>query len=198
MNDKNFLKNKIIKGGKGNKSKKGKVIDFASQIFVVIFIFALLTFAYTSFTYNKNNVEVPISEFASMISKGDIKSISVEGDKVISLKDDNTEVISKKETGVSILDTLKNYGVKEETLSQISVEVKGESGASFWLSMLPVFLPILFLILMIWWLARGIKGANVQALSFGQSKAKIIYPDDTKNKILFKDKTIILYYQDAW
>jgi cell division protease FtsH len=40
---------------------------------------------------------------------------------------------------------------------------------------------------MIWYLARGIKGANVQALSFGQSRAKIIYPDDTKEKITFKD-----------
>jgi cell division protease FtsH len=40
---------------------------------------------------------------------------------------------------------------------------------------------------MIWWLARGIKGANVQALSFGQSRAKIIHPDDTKERITFKD-----------
>ncbi len=171
----------------GKKTKKGKVVDFASQIFTVIFVFAVLIFIYTSVSSSKNIKTIPISEFAISVNKGEIKSVTVEGDSVSAEKIDKTQVVSKKETGVSVLETLKNYGVSTTTLSIVTVNVKGESGSSFWFSMIPIFLPILFLIFMIWWLARGIKGANVQALSFGQSRAKIIYPDDTKNKILFKD-----------
>jgi cell division protease FtsH len=77
--------------------------------------------------------------------------------------------------------------VSSSTLATTTIIVSSERGLSFWGSLIPIILPILFLGFMIWWLARGIKGANVQALSFGQSRAKVIYPDDTKEKIMFKD-----------
>ena len=36
-------------------------------------------------------------------------------------------------------------------------------------------------------LMRGVKGMNSQALSFGATRAKIIDPNDEKNKVTFKD-----------
>jgi cell division protease FtsH len=96
-------------------------------------------------------------------------------------------VETKKEQGASALSVLSLYGVSSTTLATTTVTVKTERGLSFWGTLLPILLPVIFLALMIWWLGRGIKGANVQALSFGQSRAKIIYPDDTKEKVLFKD-----------
>jgi cell division protease FtsH len=49
--------------------------------------------------------------------------------------------------------------------------------------MIPIFLIIFF----IWFLSRQVKGAGVQAFSFGQSKARIIDPNDQSQKVTFKD-----------
>lgn len=189
MANKNILKN--IREGARNKKDKGvkknKWAEFSQHIFTALFIFFFLIFGYSLISSNRETKVIPVSEFVSLVNKGEIVTLSVEGDKVSATKVDKTKVSTKKESSVSILETLKNYGVSTTTISNISVTVSGESGLSFWLSFLPVILPIFFLIFMIWWLARGIKGANMQALSFGQSRAKVIMPDDTKDKILFKD-----------
>jgi len=47
--------------------------------------------------------------------------------------------------------------------------------------------PLLFLGIIIWFFTRSVKGAGMQALNFGNSKARMIDPDDTANKVTFKD-----------
>ena len=39
----------------------------------------------------------------------------------------------------------------------------------------------------IWFLTRQVKGAGMQAFTFGQSKARIIPPNDKKQRVTFKD-----------
>ncbi|MCB9820843.1 ATP-dependent zinc metalloprotease FtsH [Candidatus Nomurabacteria bacterium] len=48
-------------------------------------------------------------------------------------------------------------------------------------------LPILFVVFLIWMLSKQVKGAGMQAFSFGQSKARITNPNDPKNRVTFKD-----------
>ena len=48
---------------------------------------------------------------------------------------------------------------------------------------MPVFLIVFF----IWFLSRQVKGAGMQAFSFGKSKARIIDPNDQSQKVTFKD-----------
>jgi cell division protease FtsH len=48
-------------------------------------------------------------------------------------------------------------------------------------------MPIVFLAFFIWFLSRQVKGAGMQAFTFGQSKARIIDPNDKGQKITFKD-----------
>jgi cell division protease FtsH len=164
-----------------------KVQSFSQQIVGVFIIFMVFVWGYSLFSEKKATPTIPLSSFAQMVNEQKIISITVEGDKLIGDKADKTSVISKKETGVSILEALKTYGVSSSTLATTTILVSSERGLSFWGSIIPIVLPIFFLGFMIWWLARGIKGANVQAMSFGQSRAKIIYPDDTKEKVTFKD-----------
>ncbi len=164
-----------------------KVQSFSQQLFGAFIIFMFLVWGYSIFSEKKTTPTIPLSSFAELVNQQQIISITVEGDALTGEKIDKTKVISKKETGVSILEALKIYGVSTSTLATTTITVSSERGLSFWGSLIPIILPILFLGFMIWWLARGIKGANVQALSFGQSRAKVIYPDDTKEKIMFKD-----------
>ncbi|HBA45777.1 TPA: cell division protein FtsH [Candidatus Nomurabacteria bacterium] len=58
----------------------------------------------------------------------------------------------------------------------------------FWLlNILPFLLPIFFILIFFWYISRQVKGAGMQALSFGQSKARITDPNDKNNKVTFKD-----------
>ncbi len=170
-------------------AKKGEKTppSFSNQLLGAFIIFMCLVWGYSIVTEKKATPAVPLSEFAAMVKSSDITSIEVKGDTLTGVKKDDTKVETKKEVGASVLTTLNAYGVSSTTLASTTVAIKNDRGLSFWGSLVPIILPILFLGLMVWWLGRGIKGANMQALSFGQSRAKIIYPDDTNQKVTFKD-----------
>lgn len=183
---KNTVKN-TAKGGIASVTKGAKAPSFSQQLMWVFVIFLFLTWGYSFVTSNKKLETIPLSQFATLVKNAQITSITVEGDSLTGKKTDGTSVLSKKENGASVFGTLNTYGVSSSTLASTTIIVQNDRGLSFWGSLIPIILPILFLAFMIWWLARGIKGANMQALSFGQSRAKIIHPDDTKERITFKD-----------
>lgn len=178
---------KSVKDVSQKMSTAKKVQGFSQQLLGAFIMFMFLVWGYSIFSEKKATPTIPLSQFAQLVNSQQITTITVEGDALTGEKIDKSKVISKKETGSSVLETLKVYGVSTSTLATTTILVASEKGFAFWGSLIPIILPILFLGFMIWWLARGIKGANVQAMSFGQSRAKIIYPDDTKEKILFKD-----------
>jgi cell division protease FtsH len=164
-----------------------KVGGFSQQLFGTFIVFLFLAWGYSLFQNHGATETVPLSQFAKMVSEQKITAITVEGDTLVGTKTDSGTVTSKKESGASVLDTLRNYGVSTSTIASTTVTVKSERGLSFWGSLIPIVLPIVFLAFMIWWLGRGIKGANMQALSFGQSRAKMIHPDDSRQKVTFAD-----------
>jgi cell division protease FtsH len=164
-----------------------KPASFSQQLLGAVIIFMCLSWGYSILTEKKVTPSVPLSQFAQLVNARQITSITVEGSSLTGQKIDGTKVTTKKEDGASVFSTLAAYGVSSSTLATTTISISSDRGLSFWASLIPIILPILFLGFMIWWLARGIKGANVQALSFGQSRAKVIYPDDTKEKVLFKD-----------
>ncbi|MBI3074629.1 MAG: ATP-dependent zinc metalloprotease FtsH, partial [Parcubacteria group bacterium] len=55
------------------------------------------------------------------------------------------------------------------------------------LQLAPFLIPVLFLIFFFWLLTRQVKGAGMQAFTFGQSKARVVYPDDKGERVTFKD-----------
>ena len=81
-----------------------------------------------------------------------------------------------------------NYGVTPANLSKVAIQIKNENGLGYWiLNLAPIILPLLIVILIAWFITRQVRGAGVQAFTFGQSKARIISPDDTKQRVTFKD-----------
>jgi len=95
---------------------------------------------------------------------------------------------TQKEAQSSLTDSLKNLGVSPEKLAQIKIENNDDKGVWFWVNnILPYAIPVIFLIFVIWYLSRQARGANVQAMSFGQTRARLISPDDTATRVTFKD-----------
>ncbi len=179
----------MMKKGGGSPKKLGPSESFLKQALLTIFIFFVITSLYSSLSDSKQKVEeVSLSELASNISTGLVESIVVNGDKLVLKYVDGTEKMSKKEGGTALTTTLANYDISKEDLSKVSVSVEDDRGLAFWLlSLAPIIIPILFVIFFIWFISRQVKGAGMQAFTFGQSKARLIHPDDKVSRITFKD-----------
>ncbi|OHA88648.1 MAG: cell division protein FtsH [Candidatus Zambryskibacteria bacterium RIFCSPHIGHO2_02_FULL_43_14] len=159
------------------------------QAFMALVIFLLLVSLYSLFSdMSKSIEEVSLSELTQEISTGNISAIVVTGDKLEVTYLDGGERVSKKEAGTALTTTLKNYDVNKEALSKVNIEVKNDQGFLYWFaSLAPIFLPIAFIVFFLWFLSRQVKGAGMQAFSFGQSKARLTTPDDKSQQVTFKD-----------
>lgn len=159
------------------------------NIVLSIIFLMLLVSAYSFLTGNKKVEEIPISQVAQDVGKGIVTKITVEGAELLLTYNDGSEdKTSKKELESSLSESLRNWGVAQEKLDLVSVEVKTESGFGFFLlNILPLLLPVILIGFFIWMLSRQVKGAGMQAFTFGQSKARMTAPDDKKQRITFKD-----------
>ena len=184
--DFNFLNQKPQKGN-GKKANNGN--GFSGSIFGALFVFMLITALYLVLSdKTKETPDVAISDLARSVAAGEVKSIEVSGE-TLTITYTNDEVKkSKKEVGSALSQTLFNYGVDKEALAKTEIIVKNESGFAYWLfNLLPFFLPIVLILLFFWYLSRQVKGAGMQAFTFGQSKARITDPNDKNNRVTFKD-----------
>ncbi len=171
------------------KRKTKETPKFSGSFLGAILIFMTITALYLLVSGGaEKSPEIPISELAQNISAGEVKNILVEGEKLtVTYKNDEVK-ISKKESESSLSQTLFNYGVSPEALVGAKIEVKSESGFGYWLmNVLPFLLPIIFIVFFFWYLSRQVKGAGMQAFTFGQSKARITDPRDLANRVTFKD-----------
>jgi cell division protease FtsH len=160
-----------------------------SNILSTILIFIILSSVYSLIVENQKKAsQITISELATNVAEGKVSKIVVEGDALTAEYTGGEKKETKKEEGVALTETLSRYGVTPEKLTKVSIEVKSQGGFLFWLlNLAPIILPILFIVFFIWYLSRQVKGAGMQAFTFGQSKARIISPNDKNQKVTFKD-----------
>ena len=162
---------------------------FSKNIITALLVFMFLTMFYSLIAERFEEVEeVSLSALVSDINAGNVSSIKVSGEKIeIAFKDDSVK-FSKKEPETALSQTLANYGVSSEEFNKINFSIEGPSGATYWLgAIFPFLLPFFIIILFFWFLSRQVKSTSMQAFSFGQSKARVVGPDDKKEKITFKD-----------
>jgi len=181
-------KKKIVVIRKSNKNKSPQR-NAVSQIVTTFLIFLALITIYTLITESSSKIEsIPLSQVAEDVSSQKIEKIVVDGDSLAISYIDGEEKKSIKEEGVGLSQTLSNYGVSNEQLLKVSIEVLGKGGFGFWFfNLAPILIPLIFIIFFLWFLSRQVKGAGMQAFTFGQSKARITSPDDKAQRVTFKD-----------
>ena len=132
---------------------------------------------------------VPLSQIAADIEAGKISSIVVQGDQVTATYTDHSTKTSQKETEDSLTQTLTNYGITSTELSAVSITVQDQSGIRFWADeLLPILLPMLFILGVIWYLSRMLRGGGgMQAFTFGKSMARLVNPEDKVQRVTFAD-----------
>lgn len=163
--------------------------QFGTQLVLGILILFILVSLYPFFAGTSEEPRaIPISELAQAITAGEVSKITVSGDNLEVTLTSGELVESKKETEAALSELLRNYGVSAEALSAVAVEIADPSGWSFWLiNLLPFVLPLVFIIFFFWLISKQVRGASMQAFTFGQSKAKIIDPADSSQRITFQD-----------
>jgi cell division protease FtsH len=177
---------------KDNKGFYGMLsprMGFLNIIATVVLIFLLITGVYSQFS-SKTISAVPtsLSTIALDIENGDVASIDLQANEVVATYKDKSVKTAQKEFDSSFTESLIRLGVTQEKLASTTITIGNPGGFWYWLGELSPFLaPILFLVLFVWLISRQVRGAGVQALSFGQSKARITMPDDQKQRVTFKD-----------
>jgi cell division protease FtsH len=158
--------------------------NFLISVLILFFVISI----YSLLSENKTKEKVSISEVARSIRAGEVKEINVRINNIEVTYLDDTVKTSVKETSSSIAETLSFYGITEEELNKIKIEVSEGGGFWYWvLNLSPFLFPILFIGVFFWLMTRQVKGAGMQAFSFGQSRARMTDPDDQKQRVTFKD-----------
>ena len=155
---------------------------------LLIFFLLIAVYSFLTDKAAPGSVTISLSELSTDIGKGTVSTITVDGDNLKATYKDGIEKTSKKEPGNALTDTLVNYGVTALQISAVEIDIKEPSGFGYWAANLaPFLIPLIFIGFLIWFLSRQVKGAGMQAMSFGQSKARMTHPDDKKSKVTFKD-----------
>ena len=161
--------------------QKKSISSLAGNVLFWIILASFIALFVASNYFSTNNLkEVPISNVISRANKGEIKSLDIQGNDVkVTLKDKN------KPTEKSIKESGTIY---EQGLEKGKVEVKvaePDKSSDVWWNLAIMLVPTIAIIGFFVFMMRQAGGQNSQAMSFGNSKAKL-YGED-KKKIKFED-----------
>jgi cell division protease FtsH len=160
--------------------------------FGAIFIVLLLVAGVLGLTQSRQSQKpetVDIGRLVQEINANQVQKVVVQGDTLlVELKDASAKKQTvRKENGESFGDLMKNYGVSEAARASVAVEIKDESSWKFWtMNLLPAILPLIIIMVFLYFMTRGVQGANNKAMGFGMSNPRQVSPDN-KDKKTFAD-----------
>ena len=163
--------------------------SFSKNLIVVILIFLTVSALFTLFYEQQQEPEkITLNQLAQQVNKDEIKSITVDQNELLIEKNDQIKEVTSKEKEASLTETLTNYGVQPEKLKAVDLKIKEESQALFWLGIIiPFLLPLLIIGVFLWFMLKGSQKGQMQAFTFGRSKARLITRGNNRDRVTFKD-----------
>jgi cell division protease FtsH len=180
---------------KPKKGKKGSGIlpqgpNIWVQLAIAFAIFLVLSAGYSGLReyWLDSTEEVPLSQIAADIGDGLVSELTIAGDTIEASYNDGSKKESRKETEASFTETLANYGLTADQFSSVKVTVQDQGGLRYWaLTLAPLLIPVLLLLGIMWYLSRQVRGAGMQAFTFGRSMARLVSPEDEVQRVTFAD-----------
>ncbi|MEP7199848.1 MAG: ATP-dependent zinc metalloprotease FtsH [Chloroflexota bacterium] len=152
--------------------------------FVVIVLAVMVLFNVVQSPDTKTTT-VALSVVADEIKAGNVARIIAQENQLRIVRRNGSDVQSRKEDGVGLLETLKNLDVTPEQLSKIDIQVEKPSQFNNWIGLLSSFLPLVVFGALLLFMLRQAQSGNNQALSFGRSRARLQTGD--KPTVTFAD-----------
>jgi len=139
----------------------------------------------------QQKTEIPVSQLVSDINQEKVKKITVSGNTVDIVYNDNTESTSIKESNSILPELLINLGVNQQKLQKVEISVQVEK-ENIWSWLLPALLygilPLLLIGYFMWTIMRQTKSGAMQVFDFTKAKARIFGAEGhDKQRITFKD-----------
>ncbi len=162
--------------------------SFFKNFLVFLLVFLVVASLFSLITSKADAPEnVSMSDFARLVKDEQISEIVISGDKINIILNSGEKKVSKKESSESLLGLFSNFSIEADKISRINILVKDEEGFGVFIkSLLPFLIPFLLVIIFLYFMMRGVAGANSKAMMFGQSQAKE-FDNNQKNKTTFKD-----------
>lgn len=169
--------------------KEPNTTSLVTYIISVLIVFIVISLGYSLLSRKGNaSTSISISQLVTDVKAGNINNIIVRGNYLDATYKDGTKKTTKKEDTEALSQTLVNYGVSGQQLSQVKIDIQDENSVGYWaLNLAPIVIPVIFILVFIWFVTRQVRGAGMQALTFGQSKARMIDPNDSSQRVTFKD-----------
>lgn len=165
--------------------------NFLKNFITIFLVLVLVAGALSLFSANsaQKPEKIEVGKLIEEINAGLVKKVTVEGASIkVELKDEKAKIQeTQKETGESFGDLMKNYGVSDEARKNLNVEIKDQSGWKFWMvNLAPIAVPMLIILVFLYFMTRSVQGANNKAMGFGASNPRQVGPDN-KDKKTFVD-----------
>ena len=163
-----------------------KWANFLKQSSQILFLILVVIFVINSFTAKSKKNILTISQLAQKINNNEIAKIDTTATDIIATAaDKKTVFFVSKEPSVSVVETLKNFGVTEQALQSVDINV---NNSNFWeivSTLLQIILPLGLMFFLFRSLTKQTEKGAIQAFSFGKANIKFFTPD--KDSITFKD-----------
>ena len=157
-----------------------------SRVLYLVLLVMIAAFLYAMFFGQTESSEtVHITEVAELAQTGDVEKIVVREDVLDIVMKDGETLVSRKEPGLGIVETLERLGVSKDNLEKVTVEVAAPGWWGGWLTILSALLPLILIGGFFFFIFRQAQGAGNQALSFGKSRARMFTGD--KPTVTFDD-----------
>ncbi|NLZ74574.1 ATP-dependent zinc metalloprotease FtsH [Candidatus Falkowbacteria bacterium] len=156
-----------------------------------LFLFLIFLMVSTIFSYFFENSTKPqtvgIETLIKQINNEEVSEIIISGNNILTTLKDSTREKTLKESNESFSTLLSNYNVDPAKATAIKISVKEDTAWDYFLiNILPFLLPFILVGFFLFFMMRGVSGANSKAMSFGQAAAKDVKLDK-KNRTTFKD-----------
>ncbi len=131
---------------------------------------------------------VPLRALAEEIQAGQAERIIVRSDSLILVRPDDSRIESRKEAGVGATEALELVGISPADLQDVQIEVDAEGGGLGSVAgLLFGLIPLLFLVVIGYFVWRQFSQANKGMTGITKSKARLIEVDGKKPDVTFDD-----------
>jgi cell division protease FtsH len=154
---------------------------------LVVLVFLAVSAFFSLFDIAPEAERISINQLVEKINSGQIEKIVVSGEEVqVTYKEDG-KGITRKESESSLSESLLNYGVNQEALSNIDVTVEEVTDLWVWLNpLLFSVLPLIIFGFFFWSIFKNSKNSSMKAFSFTKNKAELFQSKKAK-KTTFDD-----------
>ncbi len=164
--------------------------NLAKNLVFIILIFLIISGIFTFFSepFKKEKL-LSLSQVVEGINQETIKKITVSGNELGIVYQDDSTASSRKETETALSESLINYGVDKTKLAKVEIETKEAGDIWSWLApLLFSLLPLLLFFFLFWGIFRQAKTGAMQAFDFTKARARLFGAEGhPKERITFKD-----------